>query len=407
MKWQELLTTYNLENNSWLENLYALHEKWATVYRHDSFCADMTSTQRSEGMNNVFKKTFRRKLSISELLVEYDKCAARLRGNELYEDYKSRNSDPVLCISNLPLLKTAAESYTRNMYTIFEEEFKKQFVLSCTLQNSEGTTSTYKIMSMDRSEDEATVIFNSDDMQVLCSCKKYNCFGMLCKHVLKVFNHNDIITLPPGYISSRWTKYAKRGIFSCHKQCQSDNLSSQSALLSRKMISVALKCAVSKKVLQHLDDGFDKLTVEVENLLSQVNLNEKEAPQYFLECTKEVAEARISFKVPPHKGGPTLKRKKNVLEGGKKNAAKNTRKKEDPRQSSNKNLSGTSQQSELVQGPFNSNATATAAPLMINNMMPFGDNSMMFVPPIGGEFTNLLLQAQHEVPASRRLHFDE
>ena len=85
------------------------------------------------------------------------------------------------------------------------------------------------------------------------------------------------------------------------------------------MISVALKCAVSKKVLQHLDDGFDKLTLEVDNLLSQINLNEKEAPQCFLKCTQEVAEERISFRVPPHIKGPTLKRSKNVLEGRKKN----------------------------------------------------------------------------------------
>jgi zinc finger SWIM domain-containing protein 3 len=94
MKWQELLAAYNLAQNSWLENIYALREKWATVYRHDSFSVDITSTHRCEGMNNVFKKTFRRKLSISELLVEYDKCAARLHPNELYEDYKSRNLEP-------------------------------------------------------------------------------------------------------------------------------------------------------------------------------------------------------------------------------------------------------------------------------------------------------------------------
>jgi hypothetical protein len=65
---------------------------------------------------------------------------------------------------------------------------------------------------------------------------------------------------------SRWTKYAKRGILSNNnKQHRHDDLPAQSALLSRKMISVALKC-VSKKVLQHLDDGFDRLTLEVDNL---------------------------------------------------------------------------------------------------------------------------------------------
>ena len=56
-KWHELLAKYNLENNSWMANLYALRAKWAAVYR-DSFTADMNSTQRSEGMNNVLKKDF-------------------------------------------------------------------------------------------------------------------------------------------------------------------------------------------------------------------------------------------------------------------------------------------------------------------------------------------------------------
>ena len=88
-KWNELLAKYNLENNSWMTNLYALRAKWAAVYR-DSFTADMNSTQRSEGMNNVFKKRFRRKLGFSELLVECEKVAASLRSNELDADFKSR-----------------------------------------------------------------------------------------------------------------------------------------------------------------------------------------------------------------------------------------------------------------------------------------------------------------------------
>jgi len=54
-KWNELLSEYKLEDNKWMKNLYDLRKKWAAVY-HDSFTADMNSTQRSEGMNNVFKK---------------------------------------------------------------------------------------------------------------------------------------------------------------------------------------------------------------------------------------------------------------------------------------------------------------------------------------------------------------
>ena len=68
-----------------MANLYALRAKWAAVYR-DSFTADMNSTQRSEGMNNVFKKRFHRKLSFSELLVECEKVSVSLRAHELDAD---------------------------------------------------------------------------------------------------------------------------------------------------------------------------------------------------------------------------------------------------------------------------------------------------------------------------------
>jgi len=63
-KWNELLSEYKLEDNEWRKNLYDLRKKWAAVYR-DSFTTDMNSTQRSEGMNNVFKKRFRRRLGLS------------------------------------------------------------------------------------------------------------------------------------------------------------------------------------------------------------------------------------------------------------------------------------------------------------------------------------------------------
>jgi zinc finger SWIM domain-containing protein 3 len=118
------LSEYKLEDNQWIKNLYDLRKKWAAVYR-DSFTADMNSTQMSEGTNNVFKKRFRRRLGLSELLAECDKVFASLRQNELDADFNSRRKTPVIYILNLPMLKTAAESYTKRMYSEFEEEFKE------------------------------------------------------------------------------------------------------------------------------------------------------------------------------------------------------------------------------------------------------------------------------------------
>jgi hypothetical protein len=83
-------------------------------------------TQRSEGMNNVFKKRFRRKLGLSELIVECEKVFASCSENELDEDFKSRMKNSVNYTQDLPLMKTATEMYTMRIFHEFEEEFKRQ-----------------------------------------------------------------------------------------------------------------------------------------------------------------------------------------------------------------------------------------------------------------------------------------
>jgi hypothetical protein len=75
-------------------------------------------------MNNVFQKRFRRKLGLSELLVECENVIVDLRSNEKDADFESRRKIPVCYIQNLPMLKTAAETCTRRMYAEFDEELK-------------------------------------------------------------------------------------------------------------------------------------------------------------------------------------------------------------------------------------------------------------------------------------------
>ena len=86
-KWDGLLHEYNLEDNEWMLNLYDLRTKWAAVYR-DSFTADMNSTQRSEGMNNVFKKRFCRKLGILNITRKKHLSALTINTTNQYIDFK-------------------------------------------------------------------------------------------------------------------------------------------------------------------------------------------------------------------------------------------------------------------------------------------------------------------------------
>lgn len=71
-----------------------------------------------------------------------------------------------------------------------------------------------------------------------------------------------------------------------------------------------------------MNNGIDKLSFEVDDLLSKLSLDEKEDPGSYFECTDEFAKTRISFRAPIRKKGPMTKRLKDVLEGRKKGKSK-------------------------------------------------------------------------------------
>ena len=49
---------------------------------------------------------------------------------------------------------------------------------------------------------------------ISCSCRKFETFGILCCHAVKVFDLLDIKIIPDIYILKRWTRNAKNGYVS-------------------------------------------------------------------------------------------------------------------------------------------------------------------------------------------------
>jgi hypothetical protein len=75
------------------------------------------------------------------------------------------------------MLKTAAESYTKRMYSEFEAEFKDQLLFSGTVLKTEGSISTYMVTHM-QSDYGHTITFNDENMTITCSCRKFESIGM-------------------------------------------------------------------------------------------------------------------------------------------------------------------------------------------------------------------------------------
>lgn len=48
-----------------------------------------------------------------------------------------------------------------------------------------------------------------EEMSISCSCWKFESWGFLCSHALKVLDSNDVEHLPSHYSLKRWTREAR------------------------------------------------------------------------------------------------------------------------------------------------------------------------------------------------------
>jgi hypothetical protein len=126
------------------------------VVHCDSFTIDIHSTQRSEGMKNVFKKWFRWILGLSELLFECENVVVDLRSNEKDADFESSRKIPVSYIPNMPRWKLQLKHIQGKCIS----SLKKQFTLTCDLLEANDTNLMFFVRYM-QSDRGATILLNT------------------------------------------------------------------------------------------------------------------------------------------------------------------------------------------------------------------------------------------------------
>ena len=137
----------------------------------------------------------------------------------------------------------------------------------------------------------------------------------MCKHALRVFNINEVFTLPSQYILHRWTKYAKRGYSSNNAGSTKETLQTRAARISRKATSIALKCSISEELLEELEKAIDMLDIEVDESLSKIRHAKPQTVHINSnDLGEDLTNPNLTFKAPQVIKGPLEKRAKSALE---------------------------------------------------------------------------------------------
>ncbi|KAK9677951.1 hypothetical protein RND81_11G177800 [Saponaria officinalis] len=220
--WHEMVVKYDLQQNTWINESYAIRRKWVPAYWMDTFCAGMSSTQRSEQVNRFFKGFVSVETGLRKFIEQYEFGLKRKVEEEERLNYTDKER---------PLKwdeRWLVEEVFHKVYTNKKFQEVKDELYACigthieALPNSHGFIKRYKASSTadnpfwkkDRRYFQVSIDTLTNDYK--CGCKLFEFKGILCRHIIKCINILNVTSIPVKYILDRWRKDVVRGYENIH-----------------------------------------------------------------------------------------------------------------------------------------------------------------------------------------------
>ncbi|XP_078442232.1 protein FAR1-RELATED SEQUENCE 11-like [Wolffia australiana] len=193
-KWQAV--------ESYLRVLEGKKKQWAFAYTHNNFVAGVSSTQRQEMVNCQIKSTLLSNLSLLRIIDGFD--AVETRSREKLS--QARLSTNFAAASMDPLINDALHILTNYAQVLLKAKSGMSLSYTCVADDSKDEG--YFLISHKDFPNKFRVVRISIGFveQSTCSCRKAIWLGIVCRHMLCCFCHNNILSCPVSMFNRRWKK---------------------------------------------------------------------------------------------------------------------------------------------------------------------------------------------------------
>ncbi|XP_021848797.2 protein FAR1-RELATED SEQUENCE 6-like [Spinacia oleracea] len=293
MAWNDVIVHYVVKYNS--------AYKWLEVYTKDVFWAGTRTIQRSESYNHFLKGYVDRNTYLYQFVQSYLKAMAKKAMDE-HSTYRSdqrfiRQLATVFHVETL-----FRKIYTDRAYSLVQEEVRKicykTVTVSRTITCDSGTIIEYifydrkwikpknsraaEILTENRVQ--YVVTYHSSTHEAYCQCKGFECKGILCRHVIKVYDmkgvREDII--PEKFILQRWWKDIPRKIIrvkvSYHDPSKTEDVIKYDSMM-RKLESICSKASSYQESMSVVTVMMSLMDIRVDEVIVMVNQNKLKAEQ--------------------------------------------------------------------------------------------------------------------------------
>lgn len=205
--WNALVNKYGLRDNMWLREMYEKRENWVPAYLRGTFFGGIPINGSVEPF---FGTSLNSLTPLREFVSRYEQGLEQRREEERKEDFNSYNLQPFLQTKE-PVEEQCRRLYTLTIFRIFQNELVQSYNYLGIKTYEEGAISRFLVRKCGNENEKHAVTFSASNLNASCSCQMFEYEGLLCRHILKVFNLLDIRELPSRYILHRWTKNAEFG----------------------------------------------------------------------------------------------------------------------------------------------------------------------------------------------------
>ncbi|XP_071700907.1 protein FAR1-RELATED SEQUENCE 11-like isoform X2 [Rutidosis leptorrhynchoides] len=195
--WFLTVDKYNLQKNKHVQGLYELRKSWAPAYLRNYFFGGMTSTQRSESINGVIKRFVSSHTSLRDFVKQVDLVVEEMRSRQVHDNMLA-TLRPTSLKTKSPLEKQAHDVLTPFAFKKFQEELERasQYLI----EHSDGNQ--FIIRYFEQGNHKFHSVFWDGDT-ALCSCKTFEFWGILCRHIFRALIHKDCFMLSHVYLPRR------------------------------------------------------------------------------------------------------------------------------------------------------------------------------------------------------------
>ncbi|KAE8681806.1 hypothetical protein F3Y22_tig00111308pilonHSYRG00030 [Hibiscus syriacus] len=228
-----------------------------------------------ESMNASLAIALKHKKTYLDVVRAIEDGISRMRMNELKADYLSSHTKPFLITNLVDLENHAAAIFTRESFRVFQDELIREtlYRIEAEIKSLSDECQHYILSKYTEKNRKFEVSFDSRTKTLICSCKKFETVGLLCRHQLHILKHLDYTYLPGTLIQSRWTNDANASAPSYVDLNVSPKVMQMARFAALRSTSSRL-CYIASKTDEPFKTARDEMKKLIEELENSFGLND-------------------------------------------------------------------------------------------------------------------------------------